>query len=166
MANIPIERFSLKNKFEEVGKLPGLDKLFKVNFEEVEESLGQDQAIKLALIICGIVPTSCPMETIITINQKKYTLIPKLCKLNPYHQGLAHIQEQAGSYLLSNTHKVTPEIITRLFNGEIDRIHYLFKIPEMLSLTIRLLLSDDINRTLQEELRFAELYSKITETRV
>ncbi|WP_206817807.1 Mo-dependent nitrogenase C-terminal domain-containing protein [Chroococcus sp. FPU101] len=61
--------------------------------------------LRLAWLICQIIPTHCPFERTIKLFNRTIISIPPLCKLNPFYDQLIELHFKALSYMTSHAVK-------------------------------------------------------------
>lgn len=60
--------------------------------------------IRLARLICTIIPAQCPFERDIKLFGRQIAHIPPLCKLNPFYDQLVFLRFRSLSYLADECH--------------------------------------------------------------
>ncbi|MBD2308906.1 Mo-dependent nitrogenase C-terminal domain-containing protein [Chroococcidiopsis sp. FACHB-1243] len=63
--------------------------------------------LKIAKLLCKIIPTHCPFERKIKLCDRTLFYIPPLCKLNPLYEQVVRLRFKALSYLVDCGEDIT-----------------------------------------------------------
>ena len=75
------------------------------NLEQMSELLTKKYFhLRLARLICTIIPAQCPFERDIKLFGRQIAHIPPLCKLNPFYDQLVFLRFRSLSYLADECH--------------------------------------------------------------